>query len=289
MMAKKASLGRGLNALMAEMGSVTPDSTPKTGASLLPVAMITPSSIQPRRHFNETDLAELAESIKARGVLQPILVRPLADGMHEIIAGERRWRASQMAGLHEMPVVIRIMDESDSFHAALIENIQRVDLNPLEEAQGYQKLIRDYGYAQESVAALTGKSRSHVGNMLRMLDLPSAAQQLVQMGLLSTGHAKAVLAAANPEALAKEITERGLTVRQAEQEAKKSHDRPRERAPRATSSRDPNLDGLEISVSDVLGMKVTIDMDGNAGVVSVRFSSLDQLEAVLEKLQGDVR
>lgn len=284
-MAKKAGLGRGLNALMAEMGTAAPDGATRA-VNMLPVAVIGPSAIQPRRQFNDADLHELAESIKVRGVLQPILVRPVGEGRYEIVAGERRWRASQLAGLHEIPVVVRAMDESDGFHAALIENIQRVDLNPMEEAAGYQKLIRDFGYAQEAVGNLTGKSRSHVSNMLRMLELPESAQSLVQMGLLSVGHAKAVLAAKNPTALAKEITERGLTVRQAEAEAKKSHQTPRTRPVYVRDALDVDMDSLEDLVSEALGMRVQISSHGHEGVVTVRYTDLDQLEAILKKLQG---
>lgn len=297
-MAKKQSLGRGLSALMAEMGSAAPseEAVPaKGGVAVLPVAMIAPNPKQPRRQFDETALTELANSILARGVLQPILVRPVAgagDGaaQYEIVAGERRWRASQLAGLHEIPVVIREMGEGDGFEAALIENIQRADLNPLEEALGYQRLMRDYGHSQEAVSQLTGKSRSHVGNLLRLIDLPEEAKALVQMGLLSLGHAKAVLGAAEPAKLAREIAERGLSVRQAEEEARRSHDAPK--APRAAKRApgwDAEADNLQAMLEDVLGMRVALNFRGSGGMLQVKFSDLDQLDELVKRLGGGAR
>ncbi|MFA7441029.1 MAG: ParB/RepB/Spo0J family partition protein [Sphingomonadaceae bacterium] len=251
---------------------------------VLPLALIDPSATQPRRQFDEVALAELADSIRIKGVLQPILVRPMEGGRYEIVAGERRWRASQLAGLHDIPVIIRELGEGDSFEAALIENVQRADLNPLEEAEGYQRLIREFGHTQESIASLTGKSRSHIANLLRILDLPENGRSLVKMGLLSLGHAKAVLAAKEPELLAREIAERGLTVRQAETAARKSHDTPHRRQAGDTSVRDADIEALELQMRDATGLAVSIAAKNNAGTVTLRFSDLDQLDMIVSRL-----
>jgi ParB family chromosome partitioning protein len=280
-MTQKKALGRGLSALMAEMGTA-PDAR---GVSSLPVALIDPSPTQPRRHFDEQAMAELADSIRTKGVLQPILVRPAGAGRYEIVAGERRWRASQMAGLHEIPVVVRSLSDSDGFEAALIENIQRADLNLMEEATGYQRLVRDYGHTQEMVAALTGKARSHVANLIRLTDLPEEAQQLARMGLISLGHAKAVLASRDPAALAREIAARGLTVRQAEESARRSHAEPRTPR-REPAARDADLEALEARLAEDLGMPVHIATKGRAGRLEIRFSDLDQLDHLIAKLQN---
>ena len=281
---KKQGLGKGLSALMAEMGSETV--VARASPSSLPVALISPSPIQPRRQFDEIALHELADSIRIKGVLQPVLVRPVADGRYELVAGERRWRASQMAGLHEIPVVIREFSEGDGFEAALIENIQRADLNAMEEAEGYQRLIRDFGHSQETVAVLTGKARSHISNLIRILELPPSAQLLVKMGILNLGHAKAVLGARDPEGLAKEIAERGLTVRQAEAIARKSHAAPKPVTLRAPAERDADVEALEAQLQEALGLQVSIATKGASGSVTVRFSDLDQLDMVIARLQG---
>jgi ParB family chromosome partitioning protein len=283
-MAKRQGLGRGLDALMAEMGQPKPAAA--TAVAVLPVGLIEPSPIQPRRHFDELALRELADSIRIKGVLQPILVRPVAGGRYEIVAGERRWRACQMAGVHEIPVVVKEMAAADGFEAALIENIQRQDLNPLEEAQGYQRLVREFGHTQETVSALTGKARSHVGNLLRLLELPENGQALVRMGILSLGHAKAVLAARDPDALAREIAERGLTVRQAEEAAKRSHDVPRPPRVRAPAERDADLEALEAQLMESVGVPVRIEARGGKGRIELRFSDLDQLDGIVARLQG---
>ncbi len=286
---KKQGLGKGLSALMAEMGSETV--VARAVPTSLPVAMISPSPIQPRRQFDELAMNELADSIRIKGVLQPVLVRPVDGGRYELVAGERRWRASQMAGLHEIPVVIREFNEADGFEAALIENIQRADLNPLEEAEGYQRLVREFGHSQETVAILTGKARSHISNLIRILELPPGAQALVKLGILSLGHAKVVLSARDPEALAKEIAERGLTVRQAEQVARKSHDAPKPglaQGPmgRGPMVRDADVAALEDQLCEALGLQVSIATRGSSGSVTVRFSDLDQLDMIVARLQA---
>lgn len=286
MAAKRAGLGRGLSALMDEMQTVAPDGTEVKSAGTLPLAMIDPNPRQPRRQFDEAALNELADSIRIKGILQPILVRPVDGGRYEIVAGERRWRASQLAGLHEIPVVIRAFSDADGYEVAIIENVQRADLNPLEEAMGYQRLANDFGHTQEMVAAVTGKGRSHVANMMRMLELPEDAQSLLRMGLLSVGHAKAVLQARDPGGLAKEIAARGLTVRQAEEAARKSHVVRTARGRATAEKRDADLAALEIQLSEALGMQVKIDAKGRRGSVTVKYSDLDQLDSIIEKLQG---
>lgn len=286
MAAKRAGLGRGLNALMDEMGTAAPGTAAEVkSAGTLPIALIDANARQPRRQFDEVALQELADSIRIKGVLQPILVRPLDAGRYEIVAGERRWRASQMAGLHEIPVVIRHFSDVDSYEVAIIENVQRADLNPMEEALGYHRLASEFGHTQEMVAAVTGKGRSHVANLMRLLELPEDAQSLVRMGLLSVGHAKAALQAREPGALAKEIAERGLTVRQAEEAARKSHAQRQVRS-RAPAGRDADLEALEAQLSDMLGLQVRIEAKGKRGMVTVKYSDLDQLDSIIHKLQS---
>lgn len=286
MTVKRGGLGRGLSALLEEMGSAPPSAeTDARSASLLPVASITANPTQPRRLFDEAALSELADSIRTRGVLQPILVRPMENGRYEIVAGERRWRAAQMAGLHDIPVVVRSFTDMDGFEAAIIENVQRADLNSIEEAQGYQKLIRDFGHTQEMVSAVTGKARSHVANLLRLLDLPDDVQTLVRMGLLSLGHAKAVMQAKDPSALAKDIAAQGLTVRQAEEAARRSMGVAAPR-PQPTMRRDPELDALEAQLGEALGIQVSIEARGKRGTITLKFSDLDQLDTIIARLQG---
>lgn len=287
-MAKKAGLGRGLSALMEEMGSA-PAAAERRDAQLLPVAQVIPNPHQPRRHFDETALAELADSIRVRGVLQPILVRPLGSGEHEIIAGERRWRAAQLAGLHEIPALVRPFNEGESFEVALIENIQRLDLNPVEEAEGYQRLASDYGLTQQRVSELVGKSRSHIANLMRLAELPTEVLELVRAGTLTMGHAKAILGATDPLKLANEIVARGWNVRQAEEAARRSN-RPAvvrpDSAPPAPGPKDADTEALEYQLSDTLGLPVAIEAKGGKGSITIRFSDLDQLDSVIARLQG---
>ncbi len=286
MTVKRGGLGRGLSALLEEMGSAPPAGpTEARSASTLPVAAISPNPTQPRRLFDEAALNELADSIRIKGILQPILVRPSQDGRYEIVAGERRWRAAQMAGLHEIPVVIRDFSDADGFEAAIIENVQRTDLNPIEESQGYQRLIQEFGHTQEMVASVTGKARSHVANLLRLLDLPEDVQTLVKLGLLSLGHAKAVMQAKDPSALAKEIAAHGLTVRQAEDAARRSQGLTAPK-PQSSSRRDPELDALEAQLGEALGIQVSIEARGKRGTVTLKFSDLDQLDTIIARLQS---
>lgn len=291
-----AGLGRGLSALMEEIGpSIAPNAaqTPVAdgGAAVrpatLPVSRLRPNPRQPRRRFDETAMAELIESVKLRGVLQPLLVRPRGEG-YEIVAGERRWRAAQAAQLHEVPVVIKELDDSATYEIALIENIQRADLNAIEEADGYRRLIDEFGHTQDALARLVGKSRSHIANLLRLLDLPGSVREMLIDGRLSMGHARAVLTSPDPIGLAKKAVAQGLSVRQVEALAAEDSGRKKPRsavAPLASSS-DADVRALEQQLSEALGLKVSVVHEGGGGTVSIRYASLDQLDLVSQRLIG---
>jgi len=288
---RQRGLGRGLSALLGD----TPTDSDAPGGSVreIDVAAIQPNPQQPRRHFAEDAIAELADSIAKRGVLQPILVRDLKDGHYELVAGERRWRASQRARLHKIPAIVRDFDAAATAEVALIENIQREDLNALEEADAYARLIESYGHTQEALAALVGKSRSHVANLLRLRDLPEFVREALRRGELNMGHARAVASSADPEALAREIITGGLSVRQAEQLAKAARpaagpDLSRGSARHvAANAQDADVAALERQLGDVLGLKVKIAAKGASGAVTVNFSSLDQLDLICQRLSGE--
>lgn len=283
-------LGRGLSALL---GEVQMPVGPGDGVRELDIATIKPNPRQPRRHFAEEAIAELAESIAARGVLQPILVRPgEIEGEFEIIAGERRWRAAQRAQLHKMPAMVRSFDDTSTAEVALIENVQRADLRPLEEADAYAALISRFGHKQDEVGRLVGKSRSHVANLLRLRDLPEKVRASLDAGELTMGHARAILTADDPEGLAAQIVRDGLSVRQAEALARKArpgagHDSERGAARRPAAGRDADLEALERQLGDLLGLKVAIQHAGGKGQVAVLFSSLDQLDLICQRLSGE--
>lgn len=284
-MKKRSNLGRGLSALFGEAAAEGDASVPGRNPRTLPIELLRPGQYQPRRHFDEDAIRNLVESIRERGVLQPLLVRPLeqtANGVqtYEIIAGERRWRAAQLAGLHDVPVVLRPLSDREALEVALIENIQRQDLTPLEEAEGYQRLMGEFAHTQEDLARAVGKSRSHVANMLRLLGLPDAVKAMVQDGSLSMGHARALLTAANPLELAKEVVRRGLSVRQTEQLAKAGP-----LPARTPAAKAPDTIALEQELGASLGLKVKLATKGQAGTLSIHYSSLDQLDGVLARLQ----
>lgn len=242
---------------------------------------------QPRKHFDEGDLEELANSIRTHGVLQPILVRPIHAGRFEIVAGERRWRAAQRAGLHTIPAVVRELNEVDVLEIAIVENVQRTDLNPIEEAQGFQALIDRFGRTQEEVADAVGKSRPHIANMLRLLKLPDDLQEMVRDGRLSSGHARAILTAPDPRGLAQRAIKEGLNVRDVERLAQQAKEE--KHGPRATSASDSksaDTRALEQSLSNALGLDVTISEKGGAGEVKVSYKTLDQLDDVIRRLRG---
>jgi ParB family chromosome partitioning protein len=290
----KPALGRGLSALLDAMG---PESAPESsvGARTVAVAAIEPNAKQPRGHFDQEALAELTDSVRAKGVLVPLLVRPMPgqDGRFELVAGERRWRAAQAAGLHEVPVMVRDMSDTELFEAALIENVQRADLNPAEEAAGYRRLMDEFGHRQEDVSRLTGKSRSHVANLLRLLDLPDEVLGFMRLNLLSMGHAKVLMGAENPSAVAREVVARKLSVRATEELIKRPPAWVRrrdaeERAPRSGGSRgevDPDLAALEDAMEAATGLAVTVTPGpGKGGEVRIRYSGLEQLDLVVNRL-----
>lgn len=298
--AKKRGLGRGLNALFEDeeagfSGDPAPvvqgDAAPSATRRMLGIDQLQPSPFQPRQYMDEASLNELAQSVAIHGVLQPILVRqkPGAANIWEIIAGERRWRAAQRAKLHEVPVVIKELDDETAAEIALIENLQRADLNALEEAQGIKRLMEDYGHTQEKLASVLGKSRSYVANMVRLLSLPVAVQVMMHEGKLSAGHAKVLVSAAHPEALARRIIEEGLSVREAEKMAASEAKAKPAKASAAPSgqkvAKDVNVLALEKDLTDKLGLKVTIDLkkDGK-GAVRVDYKTLDQLDDVIRRL-----
>ena len=281
----RPKLGRGLAALLGEDGSdhVSEGSANNKATRSLPVASLQPGVGQPRRHFNEEALDALAQSIRERGMLQPIIARRLSAELpgYEIIAGERRWRAAQRAGLAEVPVILRDMTDRDALEIALIENIQREDLNPIEEANGYQNLVDSFGYTQEDLAKAVGKSRPHVANMMRLLNLPATLRTYVAEGRLSAGHARALLVAKDPEKLAELVVQRGLNVRQTERLVQEGG----MQAPRKPSSRDPNVVSAEKDLSDALGLKAALQPVGKrGGRLVLHYKDYDQLEFLISRL-----
>jgi ParB family transcriptional regulator, chromosome partitioning protein len=274
---RSAPLGRGLAALLGDAKADTP------GIRNLPIGDLEPGPFQPRQAFPEGPLQELAASIRSQGLLQPILVRTNPDlpGRFQIVGGERRWRAAQLVPLHEVPVLIRDLSDRDALAAALVENLQRQDLDPLEEAQGYQRLLGEFGLTQEALGEVVGKSRSHVANTLRLLGLPSEIRAMVRAGRISAGHARALLTVPDPVTLAQQIVEKGLNVRQTEALAAKPAREPRELRPR-----DPEIEALSRRLAQHLGLGVTIRADGSAGEVVIRFRDLDQLDALVRLLNG---
>jgi ParB family chromosome partitioning protein len=282
-MKKPHGLGKGLAALLDEMGASVPEGR-AGGPETVPVDLIDPNPDQPRRRFEEGALDELAQSIRAQGILQPLLLRPKPGGRFEIVAGERRWRAAQRAGLHEVPAIVRALDDRQVFEAALIENVQRTDLNPIEEADAYGRLRDDYSHTQERIAEVTGKSRSHIGNYLRLLELPGAARALVADGRLSMGHAKVVLASGRPGELALDIVEKGLSVRQAE--ALVAAER-KALVPKAGGRRaDPDAEALEAQLAEATGLHVRLKTGPGWGELTLRYTTLEQLDALIAKLQA---
>ena len=286
-------LGMGLQALLGEAARA-PSSEGQQGESRggvreVEVSRIRPNPNQPRIQFDEQALEELADSIRERGVLQPILLRSDGDG-YMIVAGERRWRAAQRAQLHSIPAIVRDVDESATAELALIENIQREDLNPLEEAEGYRQLIERHGHTQEGVGRIVHKSRSHVANLLRLLDLPEFVRQSLLQGDISMGHARAIATAGDPEGLAREIIAKGLSVRQAEERARRERTgaagTPRPRAS-GVPPVDADLAALERQLSDILGLTVQVVHKGAGGAVTLQYSSLEQLDMICQRLSGE--
>ncbi len=265
-----------------------PISAPEAGVLHLPIEKIIANAYQPRTAFDEAALQELTESVLVHGVLQPVMVRPRGGGRYELIAGERRFRAAQQAGLTQIPAVVREMTDEESLTVALIENIQREDLNAIEEAQAYQRLAGEYGHTQDALAKIVHKSRSHVANLLRLLDLPASVQARVSDGSLQMGHARALLGALDVEALAEQVVERGLSVRETEKlarGAKPARAGSAERRPPAAP--DTDIAALERQLSDLLGLGIRINHDGDGGSLTITYSTLDQLDMVCQRLTGE--
>ncbi len=274
---ERRGLGRGLSALMAEVATPPADSAPNERGTVQRVAidLLVPNPDQPRRHFDETALAELAASIREKGVIQPLIVRPREAG-YEIVAGERRWRAAQRAQVHEVPVVVRDFTDTEVLEIAIIENIQRTDLNPIEEAMGYRALIDRFGHTQEKLSEAMGKSRSHIANLMRLLSLPDEVQGMLRDGRLSAGHARALITADDPAMLARKVVLEGLSVRQTEALLKAPPSAPPGK--NKAKAKDADTRGLENDLSAMLGMKVEIDHAGGKGVMTIRYSSMEQLD-----------
>ncbi len=284
---KPSRLGRGLAALIGDMATMDGQRLAESGmgGKRLPVDFLIPNRNNPRTDFDPAHLAELAESIREKGIMQPLLVRPTRDpNQFEIIAGERRWRAAQLAKLHEVPVIVREVDDKEALELAIIENVQRVDLNPLEEALGYGQLMEQFSYTQHDLAGVIGKSRSHVANTLRLLKLPADIQAMVARGELTAGHARTLVSVEDPEALARLIVRDGLSVREAEA-LQQQKPLPR-RASAERQEKDADTLAIEKRLSDALGLGVTIDHKVSGGRVEIRYRTLEQLDGVIGKLAG---
>ncbi|MEY4707033.1 MAG: hypothetical protein RJB58_756 [Pseudomonadota bacterium] len=275
-------LGRGLSALIGdEVAAVKGEPVAKKDTRTLPVAFLQPGKYQPRKSFDEQPLADLAASVKEQGVLSPILVRPISPDRYEIVAGERRWRAAQIAKLHDVPVVVRELADDQALEIAIIENVQRADLNAMEEGAAYQELITKFARTQEQVAQQVGKSRSHVANTIRLLQLPEQVKAWVREGKLTAGHARTLLGLADPEGRARELIAGEFTVREAEQRSKPA------KKPGGKVRKDPNVADMEASISDRLGLKVEIIHKGDkGGEIRVRYKTLEQLDDIARRLKG---
>jgi ParB family transcriptional regulator, chromosome partitioning protein len=280
--ARGRQLGRGLAALFGEAPAVAAgDPAPQR---LVPIELIRPGALQPRRRFAEAELEALAQSIREKGILQPLLVRSLdaQETDFELVAGERRWRAAQRVGLHEVPILIRQISDSEALEIALIENLQREDLSPLEEAQAYSRLMEEFGRTQASLAEALGKSRSHIANTVRLLSLPAPVRDRLDEGELSAGHARALLGAVDPVALAEEIVRRGLNVRATERLVQRRAKAP----PAKRRPRDPDSVALERELAAVLGLRVTLEQKKRGGALTLHYTSLDQLDRLLRLLRA---
>ncbi|MGC4252869.1 MAG: ParB/RepB/Spo0J family partition protein [Sphingobium sp.] len=291
-------LGRGLSALLGDVQReepVAPSSAPASGKAVqsIEVALIQPHPEQPRRHFDDAALQELADSIAKRGVIQPIIVRAHGGGF-QIVAGERRWRAAQRAQLHRIPAIVRDFDEQETLEIALVENIQREDLNPIEEAEAYRKLIGEFHHSQEALGRIVGKSRSHIANLMRLLDLPQPVQQAVMENRISMGHARALIGVPDCETLAQQVEQKGLSVRDTETLVRRARNRgdgpPHQRAAAPSGGKDADIAALEQHLADILGLKVEIshgEAIGAGGTLALRYSNLDQLDMLCQRLSGE--
>ena len=283
----KRRLGRGLAALIGEMDQPLRVDEPRKAVSadrMMPIEHVSRNPRNPRRQFDEGDLQDLASSIRQHGIVQPVVVRMVAAGF-EIIAGERRWRAAQLAGLHEIPVIVRDVDDRTALEIAIVENVQRADLNPLEEALGYDQLIAEYGYTQNDLGGIIGKSRSHVANSLRLLKLPDGVRDMLSSGELSAGHARALITTSDPVALARTIVAKGMSVRDAERLAQNDIKTQSQPAVAPAEKKDSDTLALERSLSDALGLDVRINHKGGAGQMRISYRSVEQLEEICRMLE----
>ncbi len=277
-MTPKSGLGRGLSALIGE--EAVPTRGEARAVRTLPIAFLKPNRFQPRKNFAAEDLHDLTESVREKGILQPILVRPLGADSYEIVAGERRWRAAQLAKLHDVPVVVREMSDGESLELAIVENVQRADLNAIEEAAAYHELIDRFGYTQDRIAKDVGKSRSHVANTLRLLRLPESVKAMLRDGRLTAGHARTLLGADDPEARAREIVEGAMNVREAEQRSK-----PKRGRRGGKVAEDVNVKAIESNISSLLGLNVKIVHKGDkGGEIRIRYRTLEQFDDLIRRL-----
>lgn len=286
--AARSRLGRGLAALIGDVDDESTAIERTRSQRRVPIEFVKPNPRNPRRVFAEAELEELAASIRERGIIQPILVRTVAGAMdqYEIIAGERRWRAAQRAGVHDVPIVLLEVSDREALELAIIENVQRTDLNPLEEAMGYQALADEFGHGQDEIARIVGKSRSHVANTVRLLRLPETVKAYLNDGKLSAGHARALLSQPDPEAAARAIVEQGLNVRQVEALAQEQAEKAGKAAkPRPRLAKDADTRALEKRLSDALGLAVSIEHRGHGGQLKIRYKSLEQLDEVIRRLE----
>lgn len=285
---KPTRLGRGLAALIGDMATVEGARvTESGGVKKLPVEFIIANRANPRRTFNTEQLEELTNSIREKGVMQPLLVRPSDDpNIFEIIAGERRWRAAQKAGLHDVPVIVRDVNDKEALELAIIENVQRADLNPLEEAMGYGQLIEQFEYTQQDLAQVIGKSRSHVANTLRLLRLPEDVRDMVASGTLTAGHARTLITAEDPATLARQIVSGGLSVREAEALSQQREVAGKRKPSEPANDRDPDTVALERRLSDALGLSVSLVHGDRGGKLEIRYKTLEQLDGLCLKLTG---
>jgi ParB family chromosome partitioning protein len=282
-------LGRGLAALLGDVGNEDAAETRNRAQRRVPIEFLRPNPLNPRQSFPEAELEELAASIRERDIIQPIIVRGVAGvaDAFEIIAGERRWRAAQRVGLHDVPVVIVEADDRQALEFAIIENIQRADLNPLDEARGYENLVAQFAYTQNDLAKVMGKSRSHIANTLRLSRLPDGVKQKVSSGALSAGHARALLSVSDPELVARRVVDQGLTVRDVERIAQREADGPDEarKKPKKEFERDADTAALERRLSEILGLEVSVEHRGEkGGAIKIKYRTLEQLEALSHKL-----
>jgi ParB family chromosome partitioning protein len=282
--ARAPRLGRGLSALLGDEAADYGARDHVRESKNVPIEYLRPNRFQPRHSFDDAELDALADSIREQGILQPILVRRDGDtpNSYEIVAGERRWRAAQRARLHEVPVVVKDLSDAKALEVALVENVQRQDLNALEEAEGYRRLMAEFDHTQEDLARVVGKSRSHVANTIRLLGLPDEVKELVVSHALSAGHARALLNAVDPVKLARKVATRGLNVRQTEKLAQQGREA---KAPAAAlATKDADTLALERDLSQVLGLKVTIEFRGDGGELTIRYKTLEQLDDVVQRL-----